>query len=297
MRTLVALIALALGLERVAGAYPVVIPKVSEAKQREREAEFRRRNPQQFSAVEVNARGFIKRVVTDDPALMPKPTTSALGTPTTDDAPLRAFLRANADLFGFTPDTVDRLPFGGGLLVEEYGGAIVGEIQVSYSSSPKPTMSITVLFWVNASPKYDEATIAKRVIGRSYTQTLGYGRPARRDCAMQDGGKANCKSKTLATRSRTVKLGVDDVRATTWHLPQGNAIRLVTCVDARIGEEPEPYPKWVEKWGDLGIASRRFTPQGGAPKLPLVVDAVTGRTVAINVSSCDDQIFVALRDE
>lgn len=93
-----------LALTATAAAYPFAAPVRPTAERHAREAEFRNRNAEHFTVVEAGERGFIRRVITDDPKL---------ATNGWQAASLRGFLRRNADLFGFDPATADRLPGGG----------------------------------------------------------------------------------------------------------------------------------------------------------------------------------------
>jgi len=277
------LIALLLVLTAAAPPYPVVVPKRSEAVRKAREAEFRRRNAEHWTMVEVDDRGFVKHVVTDDPELV-----------RFDIARLRDFLRANADLFGFDPAVVDRLPYDSShrLLVDEFGGALLGEINVMLGASGRrPVLDITTAFWIDVTPKLTEDAVAQLVVGGRYRETIGYARPVPLDCHMGRGGA--CRMPVRHTRHRTVTLERGDLNAVSGLLGAGDAIRVVICVDASNLEDPPARPAWRGE----GPATRSLAPIDRAPRLPLLVDAVTGRVVKARVHGCDDPAFAAVRDD
>jgi len=262
------LVALLLALTSTAGAYPFTVPKRTGA-----EAAFRKRNPQHWTVIETDKRGVLMHVATDDPSLV------ALNG---DDriVAIRALLHANADLFGFSPDTADRIP-DGGLLVDEEDSALLGEINVQAGSS---MIDITTMFWVEATPKVDLDSVKKRVAGKRYTETIGYGTGPQIDCAMTGLGVKGCVTTVKHTRTRAVTFDASNVEIFSALLREGNTIRLVACADVRSFEDPEPAPAW----GEVMAVQRKFSPLGGAPALPLVVDRVTGQVLHPNVKGCYD---------
>jgi hypothetical protein len=294
------ILALLLALTGAASAYPMVLAKQSPQVRAAHEAEFRKRNPQRFSKVEINARGFVDHVVTDDPALVPA-TSSGHGVAwawsDSDVVKIRDFLRANADLFGIDPAALDRLHGGEPslLVVDAAGGATLGEINVQHfaQANHAPLLDITVMFWVAATPTHSEQEIAQRVIGSSYSATTGYAKPPMRDCAMTPKGAAGCKTRVEHTRQRELKLGPTDVRTVTWLVPDGDKIRLVTCVDAGTLSDPQA----ASSWQGLAPSTRTLAPRGTAPQLPLLVDAVTGELVKLRIHDCHDPVFTSIRDE
>jgi len=86
------------------------------------------------------------------------------------------------------------------------------------------------------------------------------------------------------------------VRTRTWVLGEKDRVRLVVCADAGSLRDPEADPSWASPLGPLVPAERTLAPRDKAPALPLVVDAVTGDPVTVAVKSCDDPVFVAVRD-
>ncbi|CAN5528528.1 hypothetical protein BH11MYX1_BH11MYX1_21270 [soil metagenome] len=294
------ILALMLALAGTAGAYPLVLPKQPATVREAHAAAFRARNPQHFREVEVNERGYVAHVVTDDPTLVPAGSTGhavAWAWSDADVAKIRDFLRANSDLFGIDPAALDRLHGGEPslLVVDAIGGATLGEVnfqRVAQANQPQ-LVDITVMFWIAATPQHSEQAIAKRVIGHTYRVTVGYGMPPMRDCAMTPRGAAGCQIRVQHTANREVKLGAADVRTVTWLAPDGDKIRLVTCVDAA---DLPPAPA-APSWQGLALSARTFAPRGTAPPLPLVVDAVTGERVTMRIRDCYDPVFSSIRDE
>lgn len=261
-------VALVLALTSTVGAYPFAVPKKTGA-----EAEFRKRNPQHWTVVETDKRGVLMHVATDDPSLV------GLTGHARMDA-IRALLHANADLFGFSPETADRLP-DQGLLMDEEDSALMGEINVQNAAA---LIDITTLFWVAATPTVDTESVRTRLAGKRYTETIGYGAAPRIDCAMTPLGPKGCETKVQHTRTREVTFDASNVELFSALLREGNTIRLVACADVRSFEDP-PAPA---AWGEVGPIQRKFTPLGGAPALPLVVDRVTGQVLHPNVKGCYD---------
>lgn len=206
-------------------------------------------------------------------------------------------LRANADLFGIDPAALDRLHGGEPslLVVDTAGGATLGEINVQHfvQANHSPLLDITVLFWVAATPTHPEEEVAQRVIGRSYSATFGFAKPPMRDCAMTSRSAAGCKTRVEHTRQRELKLGPTDVRTVTWLAPDGDKIRVVTCVDAG----PLSDPQVDSSWQGLAPSMLTLSPRGTAPRLPLLADAVTGELVELRIRDCYDPIFTSIRDE
>lgn len=253
-----------LALTATATAYPFAVPRRTGAA-----AEFRKRNPQHWLVVETDKRGLIMHVATDDPSLVGKTGHDRI-------VAIRALLHGSADLFGFTPETADRLPESG-LLIDEAGSALLGEINVQ--GGPK-RIDITTMFWVDATPKVDPEDVAKRLVGQKYEETIGYAMPPMRDCAMSGLGKRGCVMPIVERRKRAVTFVRRNVEIFSALLREGDTIRLVACADVRSFEDPEIV--------GAGVAQRSFAPMSGGPKLPLVVDRVTGDVIDAHVKGCYD---------
>ena len=245
-------------------AYPFAVPKRTGA-----EAEFRRRNPQHWTKIETDKRGVVIHVATDDPTLVGSKMSA-----------VRTLLHANADLFGFPAAIADGVP-DEGLLVDEQAGALMGEIQVQHAAN---LLDITAMFWVDATPTIDVASVVQRIAGKHYRETIGYGAGPKLDCAMTPLGAKGCAVRIQHTRTREVAIDADAIQATSSLLRQGNSIRLVACAEILTFDDPPADPAW----GAIGAAQRTFTPLGKAPALPLVVDRVTGQVLHTNVKTCAD---------
>jgi hypothetical protein len=114
-----------------------------------------------------------------------------------------------------------------------------------------------------------------------------------RDGAMTSEGAAGCNLRVVHTSQRELKLGPTDVRTVTWLAPDGDKIRIVTCVDARTLSDAQA----ASSWQGLAPSARTLAPRGTAPQLPLLVDAVTGELVKLRIHDCYDPIFTSIRDE
>lgn len=106
-------------------------------------------------------------------------------------------------------------------------------------------------------------------------------------------GAAGCKMRVVHTRQRELTRGPTDVRAVTWLAPDGDKIRIVTCVDAGTVLDSQA----ASSWEGLAPSQRTLAPRGTAPQLPLLVDAVTGELVKLRARDCYDPIFSSIRDE
>ena len=105
-------------------------------------------------------------------------------------------------------------------------------------------------------------------------------------------GAKGCETPVVHTRVRDVRIEADNVEAFSALLRQGSTLRLVVCADVRSFEDPPAHAAW----GNVGPARRTFAPLGRAPALPLVVDAVTGQTLAAHVKGCYDPALADPRE-
>jgi hypothetical protein len=257
MRALTVLVVLAMS--RIAAAYPLVLPRKPAGELTRVEEAFRARNPQHWTAIDLDPRGFVRRAVTDDAGLVAM-----------DVQGIRDLLRTNADLFGIDAADADRLGSNGSsnllVAVDEVGMAHLVEIVVTRTDA---ALEIAVKFRTHITPKVSMDDVLARVLGKDYAVTAPDPLPSQIDCAMQSGGRANCKRQRPVRRRHRFTATVEDVRAVTSLFARGDRIRLVHCIDV----EPDPR-----------VSSPH--PIGGAPALPLVVDAVTGAKVA-GITRCD----------
>jgi hypothetical protein len=286
MRSLACTLAVIVSTSALAApSYPVVVPLRSKAFVAAREAEFRKRNPQRWSTVEVNARGFVSHVHTDDPALVPEIHKEPNGWWRWTDPSLdrvRALLRRNADLFGIDRAMIDRIDARSLVVTDVVDTALVGEIVLQrFALADHPAeLDITTMFSVHLEPKFSIAEATKRVIGRSYEETDGFGAPPMIDCAMTPAGAAGCKTPVVQRQKRDVTLAAGDLRTVTWLHADSDRIRLVRCIDAGNLAPMQPGKP------GLGLNERSFAPLDHAPALPLVVDAVTGAEIDLHVTDC-----------
>lgn len=257
MRALIVLLFLATS--RLAAAYPLNLPTKPAAELAKVEETFRARNPQHWTAVDLDRRGFVRRAVTDDADLVAM-----------DVTVIRDLLRTNADLFGIDAADADRVGSNGSsnmlVYADEVGMAHLVEIAVTRTGD---TLEIAVKFRTRITPKVTMDDVLARVLGKDYAVIVTEPPPSLIDCAMQPGGRANCKRRGPVRRPDRFTATVDNVRAETSLFARGSTIRLVHCIDV----EPDP----------------RVTaphPIGNAPALPLVVDAVTGAKVS-GITRCD----------
>lgn len=256
VRALIALILLATS--RLAAAYPVVMPKKPAAELAKVEEAFRARNPQHWTAVDLDPRGFVRRAVTDDADLVAM-----------DIKVLRELLRTNADLFGIDAADADHLGSNGSsnqfIYLDDLPTPPLVGITVARNGN---SLEIVVAFRVHITQKLTLDDVSARVLGKEYVVAVTEPPRVRIDCAMQPGGKANCKP-IGGTKPVRFTATVDNVRTVTSLFARGNSIRLVHCIDV----EPAPH-----------VTAPR--PIGRAPALPLVIDAVTGAKVA-GITRCD----------
>lgn len=272
-------LAVVLALSTAAAAYPVVLAHPSATAQAKRRADFVARNPEAWVDVRLDEQGFVVHALTADPAL---------ATATLDD--LRAFARRNADLFGMVAADADRIaPFtrgSGAAWFESDDGALLGGISlVQTSMNGKPALEVEVTPWIDAPSKTSAADVVQMLTGLHYVDRATYGHRPHLDCAMgPGGGRRACVSVDYGTIARDHAIAASDVHVTTALTLDASTVRLVRCADLSTMKPPPPDPSWPR--GD--VVARELVPVGGAPVLPLVVDAVTGQTVATHAARCDD---------
>ena len=271
-------------------ALPAKIPLRSEAERAKRVAEFRKRNTQTWKTVEADKHGFISHLLTYDPKLVPASSKFSHD----EVRRILGFLRANADFFGVDVADIDRirpdqLGFG-----DAIGGTLLGEINIQYltfTGDARPHLEIQAYFHVTATPTLTEAELAKRVVGSSYHDTIGYAGPPQIDCGMTPAGQAGCVTPVEHTREREVTITRSDIQTASWLMADGDTMRYIGCVDAGMLRGPPPETSW----GNVGPRDHVLVPRGTAPRLPLVVDLVSGETVATTIHGCFDPSFADQR--
>ena len=262
----------ALGRAVAAPAYPVTIPMLTGHQLSQREADFRAANPQHWTEVRVDPHGFVTSAQSDDPKL------AAAGL-----RELADFARRNAGFFHMDPATADRiatLPNGVVEISDTSDGVIKG--QIVFGRGPKlASFTLSALFFVDTSAKIAAADVAVRIAGKTYTEVTTYSNPPHLDCAMSHGG-GSCKSTVIATARRDVTFAAKDAIVQTVLYREGDAIRLVRCIDQQaLAPFPDAQAHGAKQWG------RTFVAKAGAPALPLVVDAITGAQLAVTADRCD----------
>jgi hypothetical protein len=239
--------AVVLALAGSAAAYPMIVPTRTPVERAAIEQALRTRNREHWITVEVDTRGFVSHIVTDDPNLVP----SAAWTPS-DLARIRSFLRGNIDLTGIGPRVIDELQQDGVFL---YGvrGAHLATISLDRNTDPghPPELEIHASFEVMAAPTMSRDQLATRLVGTTVTEHAGYGR-----------------DRTMFTRTRSITVRAEDVHTTTAIHADGDRVHALFCAEVRIDALP-PDPGW----GDVTLVAQWF--EHGA----IAVDAVTGDRV------------------
>jgi hypothetical protein len=232
-----------------------------------REAEFRRRNPGRWTALDFDAHGQLRHARTNDPTIV-----GASAAPWTEDdiARLRGVLQiARVDLRG-TADEREPTRVGtarlGFLLFDDATSLITGFVELRRTGK---TLDITV-----AHVALDTDAAAKLLVGKRVAQTVTIGRPVELDCMM--GGKPNdCRTRVVRTLRREVVLAADEVAASLALRVVGGAIKLTACVAA---EHPEPDNAAGD---DLAVITNQLA------GVPLVVDAVTRKPLPLHPARCE----------
>ena len=260
--------------------YPQRLTHHSASERARHEAEFRKRNPQHWTEVRADDFGFIEYAFTDDMAFA-----------RTDVAGLRAFARRNADLFGIETNAIDRLDhqsWGGVEVVDVDGNNVRGQLDVHQNvTNGHAGTSINAMEWLEPKVRVGDAEIAKQLDGARYVETVTYGYPPTRDCAMTPAGAKNCVSQAVGVRHREVVLATPNVQVVTYYHLEGDELRQVKCVDMsliQVGAPPPPDPKWQ----GVTVVGLELAPKAGAPAFPLFIDAVTGSPVALPAKNCND---------
>jgi hypothetical protein len=250
-------LAIVAALAASAAAYPMVAPVRTAIERAAIAQAFRARNRERWITVEVDARGFVNHLVTDDPNLVP----SAAWTPS-DLERIRSFLRGNIDFTGIGPRVIADLEQDGVLL---YGlhGARLAKISLDRTVRPAQTttLEIRASFEIAGTPALTPEAAAAKLAGTSVGELAEYG-----------------KGHPMFTRTRTIALRAEDIHTTSVVHADGDRIRLVYCSEPRVLALP-PDPGW----GDVALVGQHFDP----PVLR-VVDAITGEHLALVARSCDE---------
>ena len=154
-------LALVLALAGSAAAYPMIVPVRTSIERAAIAQAFRARNREHWITVEVDARGFVNHVITDDPNLVP----SLAWTPGDVDR-IRSFLRGNTDLTGIGPRVIADLEPDGVLLFGRRG-ARLAEISLERNADPgqPPTLEIRSRFEIAGTPVVDRDALTAALVG------------------------------------------------------------------------------------------------------------------------------------
>jgi hypothetical protein len=251
MRALAILVALTTS----AAAYPMIAPLRSEAQRAAIVQAFRARNREHWLTVEVDKRGFVDHIVTDDPNLVPSPQWTA-----SELERIRSFLRGNVDFTGIGPRVIADLEQDG-VLIYGMHGARLAKISLDRDTlSGKPTLEIRAAFEIVGTPVITPEQAAAKVAGASVRELASYG-----------------KARTMFTRTRSLVLRAADIRTTSIVHADGDRVRVVFCsephVDA-LAADPS--------WGDVALLEQRFE-----PAILRVTDAISGEVLATPARNCD----------
>jgi hypothetical protein len=248
---------------------PAKVPSLGPEERAKREAEFRARNPQRWTLVKLDSRGFVARV----------------RTPAAID--VRALLRANADLFGIEVADVERLkgPPAHQQLVDSIGNAVLVSIDARVSAH---ATDVAVMFGVAATATVTEDDVRARLIGKTYDEAIVWAAPRRNDCPESPHPTGSCALVRYSTDHQPATLKRRDLRVRTLLMATpDDTLHLVRCVDA--GARLTPMRELEQ------VSARSYTPSPDAPKLPLVVDAVTDTVLATEAHNCMERALSNVR--
>jgi len=250
-------LAIVLALVATADAYPMTIPLRSDVERAAIAQAFRARNREHWITVEVDARGFVDHIVTDDPNLVPSPQ----WTPS-DLARIRSFLRGNVDFTGIGPRVIGELEQEGVFLFGRRGARLAKiSLDRVVDRGHAPMLEIRSSFEIIGTPALEPEAITKALVGTEVRELAEYG-----------------KGRTMFTRRRTLALRAADIRTHSVVHAEGASVRLLYCSEPRVDALP-PDPGW----GDVALVGQHFE-----PGVLRVVDAITGERLAIAARTCDE---------
>jgi hypothetical protein len=268
----VALVAL---LASTAAAYPVKVAHVSAADKAKRAELLRKRTGIDWTTLDIDDRGYVAHLRTNDASV--------------DIAKVKDILAANADLFGIAQAQIDQLSTSNRLVTHLVDNALTSEINVRFENHG--VVAIDTFFTVDATPTVDAAAAAKRVVGQTYHATIGYAESPHLDCAMTPMGGKGCEMPIKQTVKKDVTLAAADLKSVAVLHDDGKSVRLLACVEVSHLPNSEPDPAW----GKVGVHKISLVPTGKAPKMPLVVDEVTGDELDLAIDNCSAPAFANVR--
>ncbi len=217
----------------------------------------RARNREHWITVEVDARGFVNHVITDDPNLVP----SLAWTPGDMDR-IRSFLRGNIDLTGIGPRVIADLE-PNGMMIFGRRGARLATISLERNTDPgqPPTLEIRSMFEIAGTPVIDRDAVTAALVGTTVGELAEYG-----------------TDHTMFSRRRTITLRADDIHTRSIVHADGDRVRVLFCSEPKLAAQP-PDPGW----GDIALVAQHFE-----PSVLRVVDAITGERVTPPAKTCDE---------
>ena len=250
-------LALVCALVATADAYPMIVPVRTDVERAAIAQAFRARNREHWITVEVDARGFVSHIVTDDPNLVPSPQWTA-----SDLTRIRSFLRGNVDFTGIGPRVIADLEQDG-VLIFGHHGARLAKISLDrvVDLGHPPMLEIRSSFEIVGTPALEPEAITKALVGTAVHELAEYG-----------------KGRTMFTRRRTLVLRAADIHTHSVVHAEGASVRVIYCSEPRIDALPPDAG-----WGDVGLVGQHFE-----PAVLRLVDAMTGERLAIPARTCDE---------
>jgi hypothetical protein len=248
-------LAIIVALTTTVAAYPMLAPLRTEAQRAAIAQAFRARNREHWLTVEVDPRGFVNHVITDDPGLVPSPQWTA-----SDLERIRSFLRGNVDFTGIGPRVIADLEQAG-LLLYGVRGARLAKISLERNlDSGQPTLEIRAAFEIVGAPAITPEQAAARVAGARVRELDSYG-----------------KVRTMFTRTRSLVLRAAEIRTTSVVHADGDRVRVVFCSEPHVDALPAD-----PSWGDVGLLAQQLE-----PAILGVVDAISGEALPTSARNCD----------
>ena len=272
--------------------YPWRYRVLSSAELDARKKDFLARNPGAWTMVQLDSKGLVFHLESADPTIAAPDAAHPDDFTAADLARWTEFLRRNADVFGITDAgsvklvTVDIGARDSTASVAEVqqrvGGALVAEITIG--KRPNGIAIDGALAPIAVCPRFDDETLAARVVGRRYVVKTDWVRPPPLDCGMVRHPRPDaCAGTTVssAPQDRVLDRSSVGVVRRFVDVPLGGGAfekRYVACVDAH------PSPVRVADAAERRAnAFSTLTPVEGSPKLPLAVDLVTGEALDARV--------------
>jgi|HubBroStandDraft_6_1064221.scaffolds.fasta_scaffold05072_8 hypothetical protein len=251
-------LALVLALASSAAAYPMVAPVRTPVERAAIAQAFRARNREHWLTVDVDARGFVNHIITDDPNLVP----SVAWTPA-DMERIRSFLRGNIDFTGIGQRVIADLE-PDGVLIFGARGARLAQISLErnaiFNGQP-PTLEIRSTFEIAGTPSVERDAVTAALVGTTVGELAEYG-----------------TDHTMFSRRRAITLRAEDIKTRSVIHADGDRVRVLYCSEPKLAAQP-PDPGW----GDIALVAQHFD-----PSVLRVVDAITGERLTPPAKTCDE---------